>query len=86
MQYRNFITMSLEYYIVKQASPIRSVIPGWLLGLIFAGCVPRASQNPFPIIVYSVAKYRPHLGQFLGKCNFRDPNFELFTHLLYEAF
>ena len=64
MQYRNFIAMSLECYIVKQASPIPSVIPGWLLGLIFAGCVPLASQNPFPIIVYSVAKYRPHLGQF----------------------
>ena len=27
----------------------------WLLGLSFAGYVPLASQNPYPIIVYSVA-------------------------------
>ena len=26
-----------------------------------AGYVPLASQNPHPIIVYSVANYRPHL-------------------------
>ena len=39
--------------------------PGGLLGLIFAGYVPQwASQNPFPIIVYSEAKYRPHLSHF----------------------
>ena len=29
---------------------------GGLLGLIFAGYVPMASQNPYPFIVYSVAK------------------------------
>ena len=28
---------------------------GRLLGLIFAGYVPLASQNPYPITVYSVA-------------------------------
>ena len=28
---------------------------GGVLGLIFAGYVPLASQNPYPIIVYSVA-------------------------------
>ena len=38
----------------------------------------------FPIIVYSVVNYRPHLGQI---CNFRDPNFVTFyfyelTHFL----
>ena len=38
--------------------------PGGLLGLIFAGYVPRGSQSPYPIIVYSVANYRPHLSQF----------------------
>ena len=32
---------------------------GVLLGLIFAGYVPLASQSPYPIIVYSVANYRP---------------------------
>jgi len=37
---------------------------GGLLGLIFAGYVPLASQNPYPIIVYSVAKYRPYLIHF----------------------
>ena len=35
-----------------------------LLGSIFAGYVPLASQNPHPIIVYSVAIYRPHLSHF----------------------
>ena len=37
---------------------------GGLLGLIFAGYVPLASQSPYPIIVYSVANYRPHLSHF----------------------
>ena len=35
-----------------------------VLGLIFAGYVPLASQSPYPIIVYSVANYRPHLSHF----------------------
>ena len=34
---------------------------GGVLGSIFAGYVPLASPNPYPIIVYSVANYRPHL-------------------------
>ena len=37
---------------------------GVLLGLIFAGFVLLASQHPYPIIVYSVANYRPHLSLF----------------------
>ena len=37
---------------------------GGVLGLIFAGYVPLASQSPYPIIVYSVANYRPHLSHF----------------------
>ena len=40
-----------------------------VLGSGFAGYVPLASQNPHPIIVYSVASYRCHLGHFLGKCH-----------------
>ena len=44
--------------------------------LIFAGYVPLASQNPYPIIVNSVAKYRPHLSHFWEKCNFRNPNLQ----------
>ena len=37
---------------------------GGVLGLIFAGYVPLASQSPSPIIVYSVANYRPRLSHF----------------------
>ena len=37
---------------------------GGLLKLIFAGYLPLASQSPYPIIVYSVANYRPHLSHF----------------------
>ena len=33
--------------------------PGGVLGSIFAWYVPLASQNPYPIIVYSVTNYRP---------------------------
>ena len=36
-----------------------------LLGLIFVWYVPLSSQKPYPIIVYSVAKYRTHLSQKL---------------------
>ena len=35
--------------------------PGRVLGSGFAGYVPLSSHNPHPIIVYSVANYRPHL-------------------------
>ena len=35
-----------------------------VLGLIFAEYVPLASQSPYPIIVYSVANYRPYLSHF----------------------
>ena len=37
---------------------------GGLLGLISTGYVPLVSQNPYPIIVYSVAKYGLHLCHF----------------------
>ena len=37
---------------------------GGILGSGFAGHVPLASQNPHPIIAYSVANYRPHLSHF----------------------
>ena len=49
---------------------------GGVLGLIFAGYVPLASQNPYPIIVNYAAKYRPHLSHFWEKCNFRNPNLQ----------
>ena len=38
--------------------------PGGVLGSIFAGYVPLASPDPYPIIVYSVANYRPHVSHF----------------------
>ena len=37
---------------------------GGVLGLISTGYVPMVSQNPYPIIVYSVAKYGLHLSHF----------------------
>ena len=55
---------------------------GGVLGLIFAGNVPLASQSPYPIIVSSVANYRPILVTFRQICNFRDPN--LVTYYFYE--
>ena len=48
--------------LAKYASKAR----GGVLGSSFAGYVPLASQNPNPIIVYSVANYRPHLSHFLA--------------------
>ena len=54
-----------------------------VLRLIFAWYVPLASQSPYPIIVYSVANYRPHLSHFWENiCNFRNPN--LVTFYFYE--
>ena len=38
-----------------------------VLGLIFAGYVPLASQSPYPIIVYSVANYSPNLSHLWAK-------------------
>jgi len=38
--------------------------PRGVLGSIFAGYVPLASLKPYPIIVYSVANYRPHVSHF----------------------
>ena len=37
---------------------------GGVLGSGFTGYVPLASQNPHPIIDYSVANYRPHSSHF----------------------
>ena len=37
---------------------------GGVLGSMFAGYVPLTSPNPYPIIVYSVANYRPHVSHF----------------------
>ena len=58
-------------------------------GVIFAGYVPLASQNPDPIIVYSVTNYRPHLSHFWANtfyfCIYFILNEEQFTfHLQYK--
>ena len=58
-----------------------------VLGLIFAGYVPLASQSLYPIIVYSVANYRPIVVTFGQICYFRDPSwitsyFYVLTHFL----
>ena len=64
----------------------RPAFPGGgkgVLGLIFAGYVPLVSQSPYPIIIYSVANYRPHLSHFWGNsCDFRDPNLVTFYFYL----
>ena len=51
-----------------------------VLGSIFAGYVLLASQSPYPIIVYSVANYRPHLRQI---CNFSQSQLSHFVCTLY---
>ena len=56
---------------------------GGVIGLSFAWYVPLASQSPYPIIVYSVSNYRPHISHFLGTCNFCDPNFVTFNFCVY---
>ena len=57
---------------------------GGVLRLIFAGYVPLASQRLNPIIVYSMANYRPHPSHFWAcKCNFRDPNLVTFYLCIY---
>ena len=48
--------------------------PGGLLRFIFAGYVPLASQNPYPMTVYSLANYRPHLSHFAKKVIFAIPS------------
>ena len=55
---------------------------GGALGLIFAGHVPLASNSPYPIIVYSVANYRPRLGHFWANMYTNWLNEEHFTFLL----
>ena len=55
---------------------------GGLLGFMFAGYVPLASQSPYPIKVYFLANYIPHLKHFLENVIFGpDPN--LVTFFLY---
>ena len=52
---------------IRKTKSIRILVKspgGGVLGSSFARYVPLASQNTYPIIVYSVANYRPHLNHF----------------------
>ena len=60
-------------YINDLPNCLKFTTPGGLLGSIFAGYVPLASQNPYPIIVYSVANYRPHVSHFWANVIFAIP-------------
>ena len=60
----NFLKAPLKSTIFKNEQREHPGGGGGLLGSGFAGYVPLDSQNPHPIIVYSVAKYRPHLSHF----------------------
>ena len=46
---------------------------GGVLELMFAGYVPLANQSPYPLIVYFLANYRPHLSHFLENVIFAIP-------------
>ena len=48
----------------------------------FAGYVLLASQSPYPILVYSVANYRPRVSHFRGNL-FCDPNLVTFCLCIY---
>ena len=79
--YRHFVFNQEKYQVCKfriythfAKSVNGSNFPGGgLLGSIYAGYVPLASQNPYPIIVYSVANYRPHLSHFWANVIFAIP-------------
>ena len=59
---------------------------GGVLGFMFDGYLPLASQSPYPIIVYFLANYRPHLSHFLENVVFVISTYShfLFTHLPYQ--
>ena len=61
-----------------------AVPPGGLRGVIFAGYVPLASQNPYPIIVFSVANIVDHILVTLGEIShFCDPKLVTFYSCIY---
>ena len=57
-----------------------------VLGLIFAGYVPLASQSLYPIIVYSVANYRPYLSHFWANMLFSRSQLNHFLFLCIDPF
>ena len=77
-QHMEFMSSSRSHDLLGTCSPAVATLTrslgkvggGVLLGLIFAGYVPLASQGPYPIIVYSAANYRPLLNRFWAKTYF----------------
>ena len=55
--------------------------PGGYFGYFFAGYVPLASQSLYPIIVYSVANYRPHLSHFWANMEFSQSQLSNFLFM-----
>ena len=53
-----------NHMVALKVLPLNKMPGGGAVGSGFAGCVLLASQNPHPILVYSVANYRPHLNHF----------------------
>ena len=51
---------------------------GEVLASIFAGFVPLASPNPYPIIICSVTNYRPHVSHLWANAIFCYPNLVTF--------
>ena len=60
LKFRIIVLVSIVSIILT----LLALCPGGVLGSGFAGYVPLASQNPHPIIVYSVANCRPRLSHF----------------------
>ena len=57
-------TTVMEHFLPRHNTPGGGEGGGGRLGLFFAGYVPLAFQSLYPIIVFSVANCRPHLGHF----------------------
>ena len=70
---QNLKTKSKHKFTYKPITSDISNLEGGQLGLIFAEKVPLACQNSYPIIVYSVSKYIPHLSHFWENVIFAMP-------------
>ena len=64
---------SFSRHLVPVVQKVDSVPGGGVLELMFVGYLPKASQSPYPIIVYFLANYRAHLRHFLQNVIFAIP-------------
>ena len=62
-----------ELKIKTQTMLLSSTRPPGGGGAMFAGYLPLAPQSPYPIMVYFLANYRPHLSHFLENVIFAIP-------------